>query len=270
MTTVRLAVSGHLNPARKRSSFAPGERLPALLVSYVYLPMFQKERKNYAFRDWVLDSGAFSAHNSGDVIDLVKFGEDALKLLATDKQLTEVFNLDVIGDWKASLANSRKLVKMKVPAVPCFHYGEPWGLLKDMAAEFPKLALGGLVGVPRNQQDAFIKECFARVWPKRLHGFGIGNEKLIMKYPFHSVDATNWEAGPCRFGNWRSYGKASIRGSRQDLRAEVAHYLQVERRAAFRWRKEMALLGAGGPNVRLAWGGPVKALGLALNKKESA
>ena len=75
-----------------------------------------------------------------------------------------------------------------------------------------------------------------------MHGFGFGSEKSVMLVPWHSVDATNWELGPCRFGRWQSFGKMSVRGSKQNLRAEVEWHLDLERRARNRWAKEMAVL----------------------------
>lgn len=220
----------------------PSDR-PALLVSYVYLAPFLKNRHRYYFRDWVMDSGAFSAHNSGTDIKLQDYIDCCKRLLAEDPQLTEVFALDVIGDWKASLHNTEEMWKQGVPAIPCFHCGEPWDVLKGMAKDYPKVALGGTVGMPSGKRDQWLNQCFARIWPKKVHGFGISGEKQILKYPFHSVDATNWEIGPCKFGRWNSFGgNLCVRGSKQNLRAEVEWYLKLEHRARQRWRKEMALL----------------------------
>lgn len=225
---------------------------PAILVSFVYLAGFLKNRHLYDIRDWVLDSGAFSAHASGVEIDLSDFIATSKYLLANDKQLTEVFALDVIGDWRASLKNCERMWKEGVPAIPCFHVGEPWDLLVSLARDYPKIALGGAVGF--RDKEAWAKQCFARVWPKKIHGFGFGSEKTIMALPFHSVDATNWEIGPCKFGRWASFnGSLRWRGSKQNLRVEVEHYLKIERNAQSRWKKEMALLETqGAPTVRLA------------------
>jgi GTP cyclohydrolase I len=50
---------------------------PALLVSYAYLDPFLKNQSRYCYRDWVLDSGAFTAHASGKPVDLQAYvGED--------------------------------------------------------------------------------------------------------------------------------------------------------------------------------------------------
>lgn len=217
---------------------------PALLVSYVYLAPFLKSRHKYAYRDWVLDSGAFSAHNSGKVIKLQDYIDTCKELLASDPTLTEVFALDVIGDWRASHKNTLEMWRQGVPAIPTFHPGkEPWEVLKGMAKDFPKIALGGVVGMVKKQKEKLIEQCFARVWPCRIHGLGMSGEDMVMKYPFHSVDATNWEIGPCAFGNWKTFGNMSIRGSKQNLRCEVEWHLKLERTARQRWAKTWQQVG---------------------------
>src|SRR5262245_15573164 len=133
------------NDAAQMVPRKPG--VASLLVSYYYLDRFLrgKVRFNYNFRDWVMDSGAFSAHNSGKVISLEKYIEVCLKLLAEDKQLTEVFSLDVIYNPEASVENTEKMWQAGVPAIPTFHFGEPWEFLQEMAKQYPKIALGGAV-----------------------------------------------------------------------------------------------------------------------------
>lgn len=263
--TVRLATttamgrtansSGKDRYPHHRDATDKGELLaPALLVSFFYLNLFQDNRHQFHFRDWVLDSGAFSAHNSGVEINLDDYIRKCQELQDTDPALTEIFSLDVIGDWQASVKNCEKMWAAGVEAIPTYHYGEPVDVLLGLAKDYPKIALGGAVGLKGNTKVKFAEQCFARVWPKKIHGFGYGSEKALMAVPFHSVDATNWEMGPCAFGRWRSFGgKLSVRGSSQNLRSEVEWYLRLEQRARARWRKEMAILDdQPAPTVRLA------------------
>jgi len=254
--SVRLAMGN--GPAERNGALGPDpagpEIRPALLVSYVYLKPFLVNRHKYHYRDWVMDSGAFSAHASGKRIDLSAYIDTCLRLKAEDPTLSEVYSLDVIGDWRASLENCETMWARGVSAIPCYHVGEPDAVLKGMAKDYPKIALGGCVGF--KAKDKFAAQCFARVWPKRIHGFGFGTEASIMALPWHSVDATNWELGPCKFGRWQSYGQMSVRGSKQNLRSEVEWYLALERRAQHKWRARMTDLDAAttpaGPTVRLA------------------
>ena len=218
--------------------------MPSLLLSYVYLDQFLQFRHRYAMRDWVMDSGAFSAHNIGTEISLDAYIETSQELLRTDPKLSEVFALDVIGDWKASLKNTEKMWEAGVPAIPTYHYGEPEHVLTHIAKHYPKIALGGSVGMTIKPKMEWCEQCFARVWPKKIHGLGVGSRTGIMALPWHSTDATNWEIGPCRFGRWASLGKyqPNIRGSKHPLRAEIDVYLRWERDARSKWKKEMAVL----------------------------
>ncbi len=226
---------------------------PALMVSYVYLKNFEAHKHEYDIRNWAMDSGAFSAWNSGTEIDLNKYIDDCLRLLDEDKQLIEIFSLDVIPGGRAGVSQSqatdlsfKNLEKMwgaGVSAIPTYHAGEPEEVLLELAANYPKIALGGMVPL-RAKAKPFIKECFARIWPKPIHGFGICNQKILMEFPFHSVDITTWETGPCRFGRYQSLGGSNpgIRGGKQNLRSEVEYYLKLERKLQGRWKCEMEIL----------------------------
>jgi hypothetical protein len=194
----------------------------------------------------VLDSGAFSALNLGMDIDLQEYIDFCKQQMADRQGPAEIFTLDVIGDWKASLKNTEEMWKQGVPVIPCFHEGEPWDALLAMARDYPKIALGGMVGeggLPIGGKAWWLGQCFARVWPKKIHGFGIGGEKIIMSFPFHSVDASNWIVSSMKYGSWISmkYEGLSIRRY-YDIRAEVDHFLRLEARARNRWAKELAML----------------------------
>lgn len=243
---------------------------PALLVSFYYLEPFEANREAYFYRDWVLDSGAFSAHNSGATTDLNEYIDKCLQLLSTDKTLTEVFSLDVIPkDHKPvtvqkaaeqSVKNCEEMWRQGVPAIPTFHRGEDEAFLFEMAKQYPKIAIGGVALLRGDQKRLFCEQVFARVWPKKIHGLGMSSEELVYGLPFHSVDATNWEIAPCAFGSWQKFGQMSVRGSNQDLRSQVKYYLAMEAKARVRWAKQMEELEAlapspavlGSPSVRLS------------------
>jgi len=233
-----------------------GESKPALLISYFYLKGFLENQSKYAYRDWVMDSGAFSAANSGKEIVLQDYIDCCKRLMSEDPTLTEIYALDVIGDPDASLANCEEMWRQGVQAIPTFHYGSDWDALMHIAAKYPKIAIGGCVG--KRDKEVFAAQCFARVWPKKMHGFNFASEKAVMGHPWHSVDSTDWETKPCKFGHWRSFGSdggtkyVNWRGSSQNLRAEVEWYLELERRARIRWKKEMALLEEISPSVPLS------------------
>lgn len=237
--TVYLANQTHLTE-RLKMVF----NLPALLVSYVFLKPFLENLEKYKFRNWVLDSGAFSAYNSGKEIRLEDYIETCKKVLAMKKAPAEIFALDVIGDWKASLKNTETMWKAGIQAIPCYHEGEPESALLHIAKSYPKIALGGVAKKGAKRKKEWASRCFARVWPKKIHGFGFGDETSVMTLPFDSVDSTSWELGPCAFGNWRSFGKMSVRGSKQNLQVEINWYLDLESRARQRWKKTWEKINA--------------------------
>ena len=220
------------------------EQAPSILVSYPYLPFFLRHRSRVRLRSWMLDSGAYSAWNSGKVTDLDAYIRVCQELLATDPQLTEVVGLDVIGDWRAGLRNVERMWAAGVPAIPTYHITEPEDLLVGLARDYPKIAVGGTARLRGPAKLRFAEQAFARVWPKPIHGLAVGGRDVLLAVPWHSADASNWEANPGRFGKWQAFGGANLglRGGRQDLRAEVAWYLELERIARFKWRREMTRL----------------------------
>jgi hypothetical protein len=256
------------------------ETKPALLVSFFYLKPYLEQYHRYEYRDWALDSGAFSAYNSGVVIDLQEYIETCQRLKAEDETLTEVFSLDVIGGpgtgtshkqaARQTLKNTVAMWEAGIPAIPCYHLGEPESVLKLLAKEYPKVALGGVARKKGTIKKGFAQACFARIWPKPVHGFGYGTEELIMAFPWHSTDATNWELGPCAFGRWNSFGKMSVRGSRQNLRAEVEWFLKLEDKARQRWSHEMKVLDSMPPSSsRLAVSGQKTSGGESTRRRKA-
>lgn len=231
------------------------ERGMPMLVSFYYVKGFMRERGRYAVDKWVLDSGAYSAFASGAKIDLAEYTEFCLEVLSTDPDLVEVYSLDVIGgsEWRKTLDNMERMWAAGVPAIPTYHLGEPWEMLEIIRRDYPgKIAIGGAACAKGRAKLDQARQVFARAWPARIHGFAFGGKAAIRTLPFHSVDATNWQISPLRYGNWHitpdvlrkfsNIGRISQRGSRQDLSSEVARYGELQRWARFRWRREMALL----------------------------
>lgn len=241
MTVVRLAIAtGGRQPEQCLSR--PDAR-PALLTSYYYLHCWERDRHKYAFRNWSMDSGAFSAYKSGKTIDRAEYHEACHRLLDADPTLVEVFALDVIGDWRAGLKNTEAAWEDGIPAIPVYHAGEPEDLLLTYAKMCPKIAISGAAQIRgRATRTAFAQQVMARIWPKPVHGLGFSGEHELMSVPFHSVDASSWILGPAAFGIWKKHGRLSVRGYSANLTGEVDEYLAMEQRLQMRWAKEMALL----------------------------
>lgn len=253
MTTVRLAFGG----GRVETSGLQNPDLkPAMLVSYWYKKGFEKARDQISYRDWVLDSGAFSAKHAGAQIDIKEFTEYCKQIKKEDPLLTEIYALDVIGNndmqsAKDSIKNAEYMWSEGVEAIPCYHKGEPLSALDHIAKNYPKIAVGGLTIVAGSKAKInWARMVMERVWPKKVHGFGCGSETVILSVPFHSVDATSWSIRPQRFGQWQSMDIDAAKSlplytsdkHLHKLEMEVAWYLELEKRAQFRWKREMELL----------------------------
>ena len=204
----------------------------------------------------MLDSGAYTAKNKNKNIDI-----DALVKEIKEGGWHEAAALDVIGDPEASYKNAVYMREKGAKCFPTFHFGEPWDYLKTYAASFDKVGLGGLVPVKNSDdRDAWLGECFARIWPKKTHGFGVMGRECLMTFPFHSVDSTSWEVGALRFGQYRFMGavnlglnrpkaRAALKGKVAEdqietyLRPEADHYLRLEQEVQTRWRAEFQKQG---------------------------
>jgi len=140
-----------------------------------------------------LDSGAFSAWTRNITIDIDKYADFVKKHLP---YLKVYANLDVIGDAKATEKNQRYLESKGLKPLATFHIGSPYKKLEQMVKEYDYIALGGLVGVPRPRRIKHLDKCFRIIRLKsKIHGFGVGDFQLLLRYPFYSVDNTNWILG---------------------------------------------------------------------------
>jgi len=235
---------------------------PAVLLSYAYKEKYLSVLPHIAYRDWALDSGGFTAFYTGKPIDLAQYSRDAHYLLATDPTLTEVFTLDgAPGDWRTSLANTEYLWREGVPAIPIYHYGEPWEYLDHLRTAFPgKIAIGGAAKMRGRRKLAQVITIMQRCWPIRAHALGFGGRSALLGAPFDSCDHTNWIVAPGQYATWRSFSSKghnspqwrhislpSGKFTGGALRSEVRWYLDLERLARHAWAAKFAELAATAP-----------------------
>jgi len=195
----------------------------------------------------ILDSGAYSAWKSGTVVNLDE-------LIAEGKRpgWNEVAAFDPIGDPVSSMHNAYEMKLRGLPVIPVFHYGEPWEFLSRYREQFgDRIGLGGIAtGISSIQKRKWLRQCFARVYPARFHGFGVASEDLLMEFPFFSVDSASWHTG-LRYGRSAALGdikmprKSTLDGgefedSAYDMRFEIQYYLRLEARIQDRWKSELA------------------------------
>lgn len=232
-------------PKTKLADFNGCHRPPALLLSYFYLPALFETASKLNHRSWCLDSGAFSAFTRGKPIknaDFIAFVRNEVPRCKIGPP-EMIFGLDVIGDWRASVKNCEEAWAADIQCVPTWHQGEPWDVLKGLAKDYPKIAIGGLVGSSPKGKYNLLARCYDLIWPCLAHGFGVTACKAIDEFPLDTVDSTTW-SNPLRFGYYprAAGGSAKMRTSyaNASLRPEVEFYLRKERDLEKRWGLALA------------------------------
>jgi len=143
-----------------------------------------------------LDSGAFSAFSLGATIHLEEYAE----FIKEHQDMIEMASvLDAIGDPVGTYHNQNKLESMGAEVLPCFHYGEPLDLCEYYVKNYPYMTIGGMVPIPNNKLEVWLDEVWDKVLTDkdgyargRVHGFGLTARKLMLKYPWYSVDSSSW------------------------------------------------------------------------------
>jgi hypothetical protein len=145
-----------------------------------------------------LDSGAFSAWSQGIEINM----DEYIAFIKENEQYIEVYaNLDVIGDAEATYINQKYMESKGLKPLPCYHIGEPMEYLHRYLNEgYDYIALGGMVSKTTQQQlISWLDELFSKHLTNdegfptvKVHGFGITSLKLLLRYPWYSVDSTSW------------------------------------------------------------------------------
>ena len=187
------------------------QETPRFLISFYYVWKKQvaqdKRLENYAAQykkdktmktELFIDSGAFSAFTQNVQIDI----QDYIRFIKEHKHLISLYaNLDVIGDAEATWQNQKIMEDAGLDPLPCFHYGEPEKYLVRYLDKYDYVALGG-VATKVKQGDVVSRwldmvfgtyVCDASGMTKhKIHGFGITSLRLLLRYPWYSVDSTSW------------------------------------------------------------------------------
>lgn len=220
--------------------------LPSLLLTFAYEAKAREVLGSVSHRSWALDSGAFTAWRKGKPFPVEAYIEGARRFLDSDDPPVDVFALDAIGDPEMSWRNYVAMRDAGINCIPTFHAGSPESALKRILRSHKgKIALGGIVGTTVADKTRIIREFFARVWPRKVHGFGVHLREHLMGFPFHSTDSVLWGIYASRYGLWRAFGNLQLgipRSSGYSSRPEIERYLTLEREAQTRWAKEMKML----------------------------
>jgi hypothetical protein len=200
----------------------------------------------------MIDSGAFTAHSNGKKISLDAYAEYLKRWRGCwDHAVT----LDVIGDGKASAANTRKLHSRGLPVMPVFTRGDSLPEFDAMVADVGYVCVGGLVGLPVKAQLARVKMLQRRAAAAGggIHALGIGSMATLRVARPYSADASSvsgaWKFGTVVYFDGREIRNVSLADTvrltrdRDHLRAHGVDLAQLARTrrmpAAGQGRKEL-------------------------------
>jgi len=166
------------------------------LWSYYWILQDKKnmKRKNKKI-ELFLDSGAFSAKSQGVKIDV----QDYISFIKDNENVISVYaNLDVIGDAEGTLQNQKIMEKAGLSPIPVYHYGEDEKYLLRYIDGYEYIALGGMVLGSSSRLRSWLDKKFPLTCDKdgmpkvKVHGFGLTSLRLMLQYPWYSVDSTSW------------------------------------------------------------------------------
>jgi len=161
----------------------------------------------------ILDSGAFSAWTKKTEINLDNYCNWCLENI---DYIDYVVNLDVIpGSFgeknlpqseidrsaKKGWRNYEYMLSKGIPKeklIHIFHQGEDYKWLEKMVAAMDYIGLSPANDRTTNQKIDWLDSCMKYVTDDKghpivkFHGFAVTSLKLMMRYPWYSVDSTSW------------------------------------------------------------------------------
>lgn len=204
-------------------------KAPNILISFAYSKIISDLR--YEPEYLILDSGAFTAWNSGTQVDIEAYANWALANQSKAKKVVAV-NLDVIpgeagrtstrqerlDGMKQSLINADYLRSRGLEVMEVYHQDEPLVFLDTLLDRLP---VDGILGIsPRNDvslksriewQQLVLRHFYKRFGVEKLpktHGLAVTSFDAMKAFPYYSVDSSTWTTS-MRFGQYiTEWGKA--------------------------------------------------------------
>ena len=231
------------------------------LFSYYYHGFLEDNRTTQEINDSAavgldlfLDSGAFTAFTKKAVITVDRYAE---YLHSSNKIWTTCSSLDAIGDAAKSYEYFKALRSLGCKVQPVFHCREDESWLRKYLDEgHDYIFLGGMVP----EQTGWLLNWLDGLWrnyltnrdgtPRvKIHGFGLTDQKLMFRYPWHSVDSTSWLMtgvfGSCVFMTDAGLRKVIFSTSSPQIKDDGSwHYQQLPpmmRKQVDNWLQDMGV-----------------------------
>ena len=247
---------------------------PNILCSFAYKNALN--HIDYPMNQLTLDSGAFTAWNSGGSVNIDEYADWCLEWKKKVPHVRAV-NLDVIpGEagrtstqyereigMQKSIENADYLRSKGIEIEEVFHQDEPFEFLDLLISRLPK---GEVLGIsPRNDVSkqkrlAWLNSVLVHLVKTvgkdnipKTHGLAVTSKDLILAFPFYSVDSSTY-INPARFGVTHDYDGNGIKTSdvlgfnvkntanqigamRQMVLMSVDYYKRIEALATTTWKR---------------------------------
>jgi len=139
-----------------------------------------------------LDSGAYTAWKQGHVLHVEQYAE----VVQNNPHFDVAFNLDVIGDGKASYENWEKLNALGVHTIPVYHIGTEEIWLKKYLEKSEYIGLGAIANLDTVKRLQGLSSIWKRYLVDsqglpsvKVHGMGLTAVQIMCRYPWYSVDS---------------------------------------------------------------------------------
>ena len=178
--------------------------VPYRLETYFYVRKEGRaEELEKTGMQFMLDSGAFSAFNSGGKVlkidDYIEFINKYKHLWLNDDGKQMCVALDVIGSEDKSFENYQYLKSKSIDCIPVFHaaHDKNYRYLEYFMSHSNYIAVAGA------RQKKLNIDIFDSLWSKylvdgngnakvRVHGLAITSLDQVERYPWFSVDSSTW------------------------------------------------------------------------------
>lgn len=165
-----------------------------LLISYAYLRKMKPAEIDFFVTnpkiELLVDSGAFTALNAGEEIDLKEY-MDFVK--SYREHLFGYFALDKLGDTKTTLRNLDTMLSSGLKPIPIHVRGASE---RDMDYLFSKSRWVGLGGFRRPHRGPaskeYVKQKMAWAKNRNVHWLGYTTKSMMYAFKPYSVDCSAW------------------------------------------------------------------------------
>jgi hypothetical protein len=165
-----------------------------LLTSYAYARKWSADRWDAVANDdrfeLLLDSGAFSAFNSGQEIALPDYMQFVEKY---GDRLCGYMLLDKLQDPAQTEKNLLTMRGAGLAPIPIHVFGDDEARMNDLFAASPWVALGGFRRPHRGSAPAsYVKAKMTWASGRRVHWLGYTNHAMVRAFKPYSCDSSNY------------------------------------------------------------------------------